>query len=297
VLVDIDLTELRKLPAFGKVIDHAIHADARKFIDQLLIQVQGVNLPSITTWLEKITSWRMRYPSPRGPSDASASVNPYRFMDLLSAALEPGDLVISDTGCAIAWATQSFHLKTGQRLVHAFNNTPMGYALPGAIGAAFAARDLKRIICLAGDGSLMMNMQELATVRHHDLPIKLFVMNNDGYAMVQQTQEQWLGARYFATATGPDGGLSFPNFGQLAGAFSIASNTIRTTGEIETAIGEALSTPGPFLCDVHIPSTARVEPQSRFGFPLEDSEPLLPRAEFLDNMIVPALDVSLKAKV
>jgi acetolactate synthase-1/2/3 large subunit len=186
---------------------------------------------------------------------------------------------------------QGFKPKRGQRLIHDFNNTAMGYGLPAAIGAAFALGGTRPVTCVVGDGSFMMNLQELATVAHHRLPIKIFVINNDGYSMVQQTQEQWLGAKYHATS--PEGGLSFPDFAPLARSFGIEAVRIESNAEVAPRVSQVLSAPGPMLCDVVIPRQARVVPQSRFGFPIEDSEPLLPRKEFLANMVVRPMQVSL----
>src|SRR5205823_1180279 len=106
----------------------------------------------------------------------------------------PGDRIFVDTGCAIAWMMQGFAFKADQRLFHAFNNTPMGYALPASVGASIALSG-SPVTCVSGDGSLQMNIQELATVVRHALPIKIFLLNNHGYSMIQQTQDQWLGSR------------------------------------------------------------------------------------------------------
>ena len=113
--------------------------------------------------------------------------------------------------------------------------------------------------------------------------------------MVQQTQEQWLGGKYFATAATEEGGLSFPDFGVIAQSFGIDNTEIKENADIEREISRSLQLPGAVLCNVHLPPTARVLPQSRFGFPIEDSEPLLPRDEFLENMIVKPMPASLNA--
>ena len=115
--------------------------------------------------------------------------------------------------------------------------------------------------------------------------------------MVQQTQDQWLDGKYFATSTTDEGGLSFPDFENVAESFNIFHNSIKENNNISNVIKETLTKEGPVLCDVHIPNSARVLPQSRFGFPIEDSEPLLPRDEFLKNMIVEPMSASKNIKV
>jgi acetolactate synthase-1/2/3 large subunit len=240
-----------------------------------------------------VQAWRVRYPACQTDWHKETATNPYVFVEALSASLQPDDVIVCDTGCAIAWVSQAFRFKSGQRLLHAFNNTPMGYALPGAVGAAFALGGDRRVICITGDGSVMMNVQELATVKHHRLPIKMFLINNGGYAMVQQTQEQWLGGKYYATSVGEHGHLSFPDFDQLARSFDMTATGIVQNSDIDREISRTLQQPGAVMCNVRIPSKARVIPQSRFGFPIEDSEPLLPRDEFMKNMIVDPLPVSL----
>src|SRR5439155_9183486 len=178
--------------------------------------------------------------------------------------------------------------------VHAFNTTAMGYGLPGAIGASFALGGAP-VTCVAGDGGLLMNIQELATAAHHRLPIKLFLIDNNGYAMVQQTQEQWLDGRYEATT--PDSGLAFPDWKRTAEAFGWSVAEITRNAEIADVVRSVRETDGPVFCRVQISSSQRVVPQVRFGYPIEDGEPLLPRDEFLANMIVEPTPASLDGRV
>jgi acetolactate synthase-1/2/3 large subunit len=185
---------------------------------------------------------------------------------------------------------QAFKCKKDQRIISAFNNTPMGYALPAAIGASFAS-NCRQVICVTGDGGLQMNIQELITVLRHNLPVKIFLLNNHGYGMVQQTQEQWLNSRYEATTI--EGGLGFPDFVKVAKAFGFEVINIVDNNELSQSIQKSLSINGPVFCNVEIPPEARVIPQVKFGRPIEDSEPLLSRKEFSDNMIVQPMDVSL----
>lgn len=288
VVVDIDATELRKFPSFGKPIDLPIHSDAAVFLMQLEIALKGWKAPSIAAWRARIADWQLRYPVERqGP--AAETVDPYGLMKKLAAAMPQDEQVFIDTGCSIAWAMQAFPVRLGQRLYHDFNNTAMGWALPAAIGGSLAL-DNKPVTCICGDGSLMMNVQELATIQRHKLPVRLFVINNDGYSMVQQTQDQWLGGQYIGTSQ--EGGLAFPDFAILAKAFSIPCITVEREADIVAALSRAYAVTGPVMLDIRIPRNERVTPQSRFGYPIEDGEPLLPRAEFHANMIVSPLPKS-----
>lgn len=293
VIVDIDPAELAKFSAFDKRPDLPIHSDANAFIEDLLAGLTDQKRPACDEWVARINDWKARYPVCNPAYHREEQANPYVFVEALSRQLLPDDIIVVDTGCAVAWMMQGFRFKSGQRLLHAFNNTPMGYALPGAVGAAFATGKSRRIICITGDGSLMMNIQELATVSHHRLPVKMFVINNGGYSMVQQTQEQWLGGKYYASSRGSEGGLSFPDFQLMARSCGFATTEIVTNKGIDGGIGDSLRLEGPVLCDVRVPASSRVVPQCKFGYPIEDSEPLLPRDEFFSNMIVRPLPVSL----
>jgi len=165
----------------------------------------------------------------------------------------------------------------------------MGYDLPAAIGAAFACPD-RRIICLAGDGSLSMNVQELATVAHHCLPIKLFILENDGYASIRATQDNFFGLRVGA---GIDSGLSFPNFAKLAQAYGLPVKAI-PPGEEDEEIRRVLETNGPLIALVPLDPLQPIEPKTSSRrlsdgtmetAPLEDMAPFMKREEFLSNMV------------
>lgn len=283
VVVDIDPAELNKLSRFGMKVDLLIQSDAGEFIRALSRALGDGGAGDLGAWKSQIARWRDRYPICPPRYYDEADVNPYVFMRYLSDATGPGDLFTVDTGCALAWTCQAFRFREGQRLFHAFNTTAMGYALPAAIGVSFA-RDRAPVTCVAGDGSLQMNIQELATVTRHNLPIRIFLINNHGYSMVQQTQEQWLNARYEATTI--EGGLAFPDFVKVAQAYGFPTVSIERNAEIPDAIRETYAHDGPVFCNVEIRPGHRVIPQVKFGRPIEDGEPLLEREEFFANMIV-----------
>lgn len=283
VVVDIDAAELGKLPTFGMPVDLAIRSDAGAFIRALLAREADLPRFDIPEWRGRIAEWKRKYPTCAPEYRQDRSINPYVFVEALAAAAAPGEQVVLDTGCALAWTCQAFQFKERQRLYHAFNTTAMGYALPAAIGVSFAF-DRAPVTCVVGDGALQMNIQELATVVRHNLPIRIFLINNHGYSMVQQTQEQWLGGRYEATTV--DGGLAFPDFVKVAEAYGLPTITIERNEQAADLIRQAYATDGPVFINVEIQPSHRVVPQVRFGRPIEDGEPLLPRKEFFENMIV-----------
>ncbi|MCX7177187.1 MAG: thiamine pyrophosphate-binding protein [Proteobacteria bacterium] len=288
VMVDIDATEINKFAQFDLHIDLPIVADAKVFLAEAVRQSANQVAPAIGPWRARINDWKSRYPEVQPNHFRSSTLNPYVFIKALSDAASEGDVFFADTGCGVAWMSQAFQFKTGQRFFSAFNNTPMGHGLPAAIGACLALNK-KRIVCVAGDGGLMMNIQELNTVIYHKLPVKIFVLNNHGYSMIQQTQDQWLNSKYEASSEA--GGLGFPDFHKLAEVLGFDTLTIKSNQEASDNIQAFLDAPGPGFCNVEIRPEERVVPQVKYGRPIEDSEPLLPRAEFLANMIVEPLPV------
>lgn len=283
IVVDIDPNELRKFDILGKGVDLGIPANAKAFLRALNQKAATISTQDISEWLQRIAAWKDKYPICPPHYYQESDVNPYTFVKMLSMESSEGDVIFVDTGCAVAWMMQAFEVKEGQRLFHDFNNTAMGYALPAAIAASLAL-DKKPITCVTGDGSLQMNIQELATVLRHNLPIKIFLINNHGYSMIQQTQDQWLGSMYNASTV--EGGLAFPDFVKVADAYGYKTITIASNRDLHTKIREVLDSDGPVFCNVEIDPKHRVIPQVRYGRPIEDSEPLLDRKEFLENMIV-----------
>lgn len=287
IVVDVDSDELGKFKKLGWQTDILIQEDAKDFFEAALCIQRPAR--DIGAWKEQIETWKAAYPICPDSYYKEEDVNPYVFVKTLSRESQEGDVFMMDTGCALAWMMQGFEFKKNQRVFHDFNNTAMGYALPASIGASFAL-DKKPVICITGDGSLQMNIQELATVVKHELPLKIFLMNNRGYSMIQQTQDQWLGSRYLASSE--QGGIAVPDFLKIAAAYGLKTVSIEKNKELQEGIRETLQTPGAVFCDVKILSSHRVTPQVKFGRPLEDSEPFLPREEFLKNMLVAPQEVS-----
>lgn len=292
-MIDIDPTELNKFKNNDRGLDLAISMDAKQFMEELLKcldreaeRSQG----TLESWAEKVESWRERYPVFSEIDRESLFPSPYLIFDELTRLSAGTEYFFADTGCSLAWMMSAFHPHGEQRVFSAFNYTPMGYALPASIGGAFAS---KRVcVCVTGDGGLQMNIQELATCMRHCLPIKVLLFDNDGYSMIQQTQEQWMDARYYAANV--EQGLAFPNFIELARVYGFTTFDLQTNDQVVPVLRDFLAASGPCLCRVKVPSDCRVVPQLKFGRPLEDQEPLLPRDEFFNNLIVKPLDISLK---
>lgn len=288
VVVDIDENELGKFETFGKPLRLGICADAAATISGLL-EFDVTPHHDWTDWLERIDGWKRNYAPSRG--NVAGGIDPYDFMSQLSRHLPSTANIFSDTGCTVAWLMQAFAGKPEQRILHDFNNTAMGWGLPAAIGGALAFPSTPTV-CLVGDGSLMMNVQELSTLSLHNLPVKVFLLDNDGYSMVKQTEEQWLRGKNVGTSV--TSGLSFPDFRELAGAFKLPFLSVTEPDGLPAFFEEAMQINGPAFLHVRIPPEARVVPQVKYGYPIEDAEPLLPRPEFLSNMLVDPMPKSLE---
>ena len=291
IVIDIDASELSKYGKFGMDVDILIQADAKDFIQALNRQIAGLRTQDITAWKKRVADWKVKYPICMTDYHNQDGVNPYVFVKTLAKESLEGDIIFVDTGCGVAWMMQGFDFKKRQRLFSAFNNTPMGYSLPASIGASFAL-GRKPITCVTGDGGLQINIQELATIMRYNLPIKIFLLNNHGYSMIRQTQDQWLNSRYEASTV--EGGLAFPDFIKVAEAYGYQTVNITENKMLGQGIREVLESRGPVFCNIEISPEHRVIPQVKFGRPIEDGEPLLERKEFLENMIVKPLKISLE---
>jgi acetolactate synthase I/II/III large subunit len=291
IIVDIDAAELKK-PTLKP--DLPIHADLAQFLP-LLDKATGDWKPLHGGWLAWCKERLARFPVVLPEYWESADpVNPYCFNEVLFDALAENDIVVCADGTACVTAFQAAKIKPGQRLFHNSGAAPMGYDLPAAIGAALARPGVKRIICLAGDGSIMMNLQELQTIVGHRMPIKVFVLNNGGYHSIRQTQMAYFPGHTIGCGT--DSGLSFPRFDKIAEAFGFSHGRCETHAELPGKIAAALETDGPTLCEIVLDLRQQFSPKlaSRklddgrmVSSPLEDMAPFLTREELRANMIVP----------
>lgn len=274
LMVDIDQTEIDKFKKLGRDVEGVCN-DAKSFLN-----VSLTNWPrDYSLWLAKINEWKDKYPQVRPEYRGGRKINPYAFIEKLSGYLKPDDVIVSDTGCSLGWMMQAFKFN-GQRFLHAFNNTPMGYGLPAAVGAAFATG--KRVILIAGDGGLSVNITELATIARHSLPIKILLFNNRGHAMCRQTQRQWLKGEYPSTSY--EGGLACPNYRAIAEAYALQSFSTEWSDAAQNFLDGFLKNDKPGLLELEIDPEFGIEGQVRFGKSLEDADPALPREELAQIM-------------
>lgn len=286
IFLDIDEYELKKhYKDLG--LDLAINADVKDFFEIINKKLGGVNKKDISPWLNKIKEWKNKYP-PYQKEDFKEKnfVNPYVFLEELSKKSKEGDVIIPDTGNNLAQTMGGYRIRKKQTIFSSFNNCPMGYSLPASIGACFA-KDKKSINCITGDGGLQMNIQELATINYHKLPIKLFIFNNQGYGMIKQTQDDWLNSKYEASCK--EKGVATPNFLEVGKAYGIKSESIRNHEDLIKKLPSILESPEAILCNLNLNPCQKTIPVLQVGNPIEDSKPLLPRKEFLENMIIKPL--------
>ncbi|MGA9641983.1 MAG: thiamine pyrophosphate-binding protein [Terriglobales bacterium] len=290
IQVDIDTAELQK-PTVQP--DLAVHCDLRQFLKELLHECDRSDYHSgrHASWLawcrERVRRYPVVRPSQRQPGPP---LNPYYFVEQLSARLAANDVIVCSNASSCIIPFQAMRLGESQRLISNSGSASMGYDLPAAIGAAFASPGA-RIICVAGDGSIQMNIQELQTIVHHQLPIKVFVLNNSGYLSMRMTQSAFFGR---LTGESASSGISFPNMVKLACAYGIPSARIDRKSQLAD-VDKALSSVGPALIDVILDPDQQFEPRSKarqlpdgtiVSPNLEDMYPFLDERELMDNVIL-----------
>jgi acetolactate synthase-1/2/3 large subunit len=290
IQVDVDRAELEK-PLVKP--DMPVCADAYKFLMEMEAQL-GEWRPSSAhrQWLTWCQARKCRYPvfNPAVQISVGPEINPYHFAHVLFKELAADDVIACGDATATIVTFQCANIKMGQRLLSNSGAASMGYDLPCAIGAA-VARPGKRVICLAGDGSLQMNIQELQTVAHHRWPIKIFVLNNGGYLSIRQTQTNFFGLQVGATA---ESGVSFPDHLKLARAYGINATRLEGPNFVD-GLRRVLESDEPEICEVMLDRSQVFEPKltSRrlsdgrmASSPLEDMAPFLSRDELRENMLV-----------
>lgn len=290
VIVDIDPAELKKPTV---IPDLEIQADAEDFLHELNRQLDKQSMPDWNDWKNWCAVRKGSYPTlPPEYNAATSKVNPYLFIKRLSENM-PGDAVIvTGNGTACISLFQAVEVKEEQRIIWNSGCAAMGYDLPAAIGACFANQK-RDVICLAGDGSLQMNIQELQTIKHHNLPIKLFILNNDGYISIRQTQENLFDSNYVACDNSC--GVSFPNLAKIAEAYDLEYEFIDQHEGLENKIIKILKNTQAIVCEVFLDSDYKFSPKTSsmqlsdgtmVSRPLEDMAPFLDRSELAENMIV-----------
>ena len=294
VHVDIDEAELRK-PTYRAA--EGLQADARDFCVAMMASIDRRDdaVRVSADWLAWCRERTARYPNVTAAQrDATRPLNPYAFVEGLFDQLDADDIVVTGNAAACIVSFQTARLKAGQRLFSNSGSASMGYDLPAAIGAYYGALDARgtqrRVICLAGDGSIMLNMQELQTLVTNAIPVKLVVLNNGGYLSIRTSQTNFFKRRAGESA---GSGIGFPDFGKLAAAFGLAATRIEGPAYAEP-LQAALDAPGPMLIEIMLDPeqgfeprlSSRQLPDGRIASPrLEDMFPFLPREELQDNLI------------
>ncbi len=274
-------------------IDYPVCCDAKKFLFEISALSKKITPLCCGDWLDYCVSYTAYNHIQKKRNDNDKYIDQYQFVDTLSDLLDDNDTVVVDGGGTNVYITfQSFKVKKGQRLLLSTGICAMGTGLPESIGVSFTRHD-GRVICLCGDGSMQLNIQELQTIIHHDLNIKIFVMNNDGYLAIRNTQDGFLDGNYIGADS--TGGVSLPDYKKVAGAYGMETMQISVSGDMIYSIQEVLQVKGPVLCEVMISPNQEVIPRQGFrlkedgGYeplPLEDMYPFLDQNEFEANMIV-----------
>jgi acetolactate synthase-1/2/3 large subunit len=290
IIVDIDPWELKKPTVKA---DLPIHADVADFLAAMVRAAGAAAPPPKPRWLQWCRVRHQRYPVVLPEYwQRRELVNPYCFVEALGRRLPEGQVIVTANATACIAVFQALPIRENQQLFSNSGSAPMGYDLPAALGACFAT-GRRPVVCISGDGSIQMNLQELQTIVHHRLPIKIFLLNNRGYHSIRQTQ-----SNFFApplVGCDPESGVSFPDMERIAGAYGIPFLRCARHDDLDASVARALSGDGPFLCEVMLTidqpfaprsSSRRLADGRMVSQPLEDLHPFLDRREFLDNMLI-----------
>ena len=293
IIVDIDRTELDKFSAEQSFF--CIESDASDFMSEAMKKLKPIHENSIKNWITHCDSWRQKYPYVEPlhmHKEQDGKLNSYSFIDELNAHLSADEIIVTDMGTALTCTHQALKIKGNQRVVTSTGLGEMGFGLPGAIGASLASQN-GRVVLINGDGSMMMNLQEMQTIRHLNLPIKLFVYINDGYLTIKHTQFNLFGNQY--AGSGEKSGVSCPNFELIGKAFGFKTFKISSLQEAKENLSSILQEEGPILCEVFIHPMQLLAPKTSFNLnpdgtlvspPLEDLFPFLDRNTFEKEMII-----------
>lgn len=292
VVVDIDQNELNKHTI---KTDIPVCADAGAFIRALAARVEAI--PMHSSWMEQCRKYRETFPTiTEQRKNVEKKVDSYNFFDVLSDCAASNAVFVFGNGTACVSSYQSLRLKAGQNIVVNSGCASMGYDIPAAIGAYYAAPE-RQIICVTGDGSMQMNIQELQTIAHNQLPIKLFVLNNEGYISIRNTQRGFFKGHYVGCEAGS--GVSCPDTLKIAEAYGLKGLRIENQQALAERLDSVLSAVGPVVCEILLDPDEKMEPKLSsevkpdgriVSKPLEDMFPFLDREEFKKQMIVETID-------
>lgn len=303
IVVDVDETELSKFNSNNSFI--TVQSDAKYFLEKLINKIPEIKLPEINNWIERCNKWKKDYPfvDERIHKETEGYLNSYKFIEELSKHFKKDEIIVTDMGTALTCTHQAIMLNEDQRIITSTGLGEMGYGMPGAIGACFASGK-KRIILITGDGSMMMNLQELQTIAHHKLPIKIFIYINDGYLTIKNTQMGLFGKKF--TGSGKESGVSCPDFAKVGKAFGFKTFKIKTSKEISKIISDVLEEKGPVICEVLTHPLQPLVPKLSFSLnpdgtmvspPIEDLFPFLTREQLEKEMLIELHEKSKKIKI
>lgn len=292
ILVDIDEAELDK-PTVRP--DLKINADLAEFLPEFDKTLNPDILKNMSSdWLEFSKKLQAKYSfeNTKEYRQLGDRINVYNFVRRVTELMKEKDVCVMANATATICTFQTAEIKENQRFFSNSGDASMGYDLPAAIGAC-VANNRKNTVCFAGDGSIMMNLQELQTIKHHNLPIKIFLLNNDGYISIKQTQNNFFEGRN--TGAGTNSGVTTPDFVKVGNAFGIESFRITNPQDVDISIEKMLNSENPMICEVMVNpdyiftpklSSRKLEDGTMISPSLEDMYPFLDRDEFNKNLII-----------
>lgn len=291
IVVDIDNNELGK---FNHDIELKVQADAKVFIEGLIAKSEGINTPDRSEWLARCKALKVKYPIADGQHlPEKGEISHFLMVKAMSEEFPEHSLIVTgSSGLAVEFFYTGFEAKPGQRVFLTSGLGAMGYGLPAMLGAGTALGGDTPFIGVESDGSLMMNLQELFTIRAQNLPVRIFVMNNKGYASIRATQRNYFDSRFVGTNEGSK--LWLPDIADLAKAAKIDYLSVSDGANLRSRIRETLAHPGPVICDIKLREDEALWPKSAampqkdggmVSMPLEDMSPLLPLEELREAVI------------
>lgn len=293
VVVEIDPVELEK---FKFHIDVPVLSDVGKFMLELLHKAELKTPDSYQAWKNKIKHWKQKYPMATPPENFdNDGINSYWFIERLSHYLQKDHLIVTDMGTSLTCTHAAINLKYGQRMMTSTGLGEMGFGLPGAIGAALGSPSHK-VVLIVGEGSFMMNLQELQTLKEQKINLKVFLINNNGYLTIKHTHNAIYKSNGSAGACGPSSGVTFPDFAKIVNAFGFEHTKISKPRNLDQWIVDCLNHDGTIFCEIKMPEFQELIPKSAvkvrsdgsmYSSPLEDLYPFLSKAELESEMIIP----------
>ncbi len=292
VMVDIDANELKKINVRPQI---AVCADAREFIGLLLKHRDKIKAKGRFEWLSYARRMKSKYPIvQKAHWEQDGCANTYALLDAITEQMGQDDIFVSgSSGTCIDVSMQVFRVKKGQRVFTTKGLASMGFGVPATIGACLAGGG-RRTVCVNGDGGFQMNIQELETIRRLNLPIKIFVLNNQGYAQIHATQKNIFSGHYVACDRGSH--LTMSPVSDVAAAYGLKTFKIQNNQELPQIVKETLAYDGPVICEVIVPIELSAFPKQvsykrpdgqMESLPLEYMNPMLPEEELRENMLVP----------